>query len=32
MRDLSEWQKYLATREMYDTIRDDVMANTQAGD
>lgn len=30
MRDLSAWQDYPATREMYDTMRDDILANAQA--
>lgn len=30
MKDLSEWQKYPATRAMYDTMRDDIMANAYA--
>lgn len=30
MKDLSEWQKYPATRAMYDTMRDDILANAHA--
>ena len=30
MKDLSAWQDYPATREMYDTIREDILANAQA--
>lgn len=30
MKDLSEWQEYPAIREMYDSMRDDIMANAQA--
>ena len=29
MKDLSEWGEYPATREMYDTVRDDIMASAQ---
>ena len=30
MTDLSEWQEYPATRAMYDTMRDDILANANA--
>ena len=30
MKDLSAWQDYPATREMYDTMRKDILANAQA--
>ena len=30
MKDLSVWREYPSTREMYDTMRDDIMANAQA--
>ena len=30
MKDLSAWQKYPAIREMYDIMRDDIIANAQA--
>lgn len=30
MTDLSEWQEYPAIRAMYDTMRDDILANANA--